>query len=131
MVSLQEDGRSTVVEAQGAAAAGQQMAPLRRPVDPAWHRDASTLFPLAAFALLPLPPSLLLPHSPSLSAYSIHLSIFHKHQQSLHQSPRYERYYGAKNGISAPRKPGLLSCAPLRLSVDRLGLDGTAGTRAL
>uniref|UniRef100_A0A4W6DGG1 VPS10 domain-containing receptor SorCS2 n=1 Tax=Lates calcarifer TaxID=8187 RepID=A0A4W6DGG1_LATCA len=34
------------------------MAPLRRPVDPAWHRDASTLFPLSAFAPVPLPPSL-------------------------------------------------------------------------
>lgn len=77
------------------------------------------------------PPSLLLSHSLSLSAYSIHLSIFHKHQQSLHQSPRYERYHGAKHGTTAPRRTGLRCCTPLCLSVDRLGLDGTAGTRAL
>lgn len=38
------------------------MAPLRRAVDPAWHEDASTLFPLSAFAALPLP-SLRLSHS--------------------------------------------------------------------
>lgn len=35
------------------------MAPLRRPVNPVWHRDSSTLFPLSAFALVPLPPSFL------------------------------------------------------------------------
>lgn len=43
------------------------MAPLRRPVDPAWHRDASTLFPLSAFALVPLPPSFLPSFTLSLS----------------------------------------------------------------
>lgn len=85
------------------------------------------LFPLSACAPVPFPPSLTL----SLSALSIHLSIFHKHQPSLHQSPRYERYYGAKHGISAPRKTGLRRSAPLRLSADRLDLDVTAGTRAL
>ncbi|KAL7375888.1 hypothetical protein ABVT39_026049 [Epinephelus coioides] len=37
------------------------MAPLRRPVDPTWHREASTLFPLSALARVPLPP----PHSVS------------------------------------------------------------------
>ncbi|KAM3591251.1 uncharacterized protein V6R79_025534 [Siganus canaliculatus] len=57
------------------AAAGQQMAPLRRPRAPAWHR------------------------------YAIHLSIFHKHQQSLYQSPRYERYYGAKKKSMASLRP--------------------------
>lgn len=116
-----------------AAAARQQMAPLRRPEDPVWHRDVSTLFPLSACALAPFPPSLS-PHltlAHFLSANSIHLSIFHKHHPCLHQSPRYERYYGAKHGISAPRQIDLRRGAPLRLSADRLDLDDTAGTRAL
>lgn len=109
------------------AAARQQMAPLRHPEDPAWHRDASTLFPLSACALVPFPS---LPHSLSLSANSVHLSVFHKHQPSLQQSPRHERFYGAKHGISAPPKDGVRRSAPLRLSVDRLDLDDTDGTRA-
>lgn len=45
------------VQLQCTAAVGQQMAPLRGSVDPARHRDESTLFPLSASALVPLPPS--------------------------------------------------------------------------
>lgn len=108
-----------------------------------WLSDASTLLPPPCELALPfpsLPPSSLshsLTHSLSLchrrSLTHTHIPIYLPRARgaSPSLSHRHERYYGAKHGISAPRRSALGRGAPLPAPPGRLDLDDTAGTRAL
>lgn len=106
-----------------------------------WHRCAGLWIPLGtetrprcSHCLVPLPPSFPPPSSLTLclSRLNGYTYLSSTSISSLSISLRdTERYYSAKHGISAPRRTALRRCAPLRLSADRLGLDGTAGTRVL